>query len=470
MLEVLLGFAVAFSSRPSLTPCEKGFVPTCEQAKGFGLCGSATKACDQACVNGVMKTCNATCSLSAEATSGHLDPHATPSDYGKRLPQPATEAICSACAAQPDLSCCHDHPHEGNDRRHLDADCADALRPGPGPHPVVHCSSTLQPHDITSASDPRLHCFKVIHAATVMHFLSSPYDDPCNWKQEKINVSSYDPNVQHSWPAWESTNGSCEDDEYSSSTHYVVDGGALLLRRDDTKPKSKPGSPNCEEEANPGGCGGYVIARKPFKFYCTSDDQERGDQKCGLDGSGFRNGEIWRQFGPGSNLYEDRRPGIVVPGFFDLHVHSNQEDILAAYGKALLPWLKKYTIPAEDRSRDADGAHENAFHTMKAFVYNSLRAGRPPSAPDAPPLLVQTPERIVLCLYCRYDHAHGLHNRKRHGRRSAAALPRRGAGQHANHYWCANPLCLEPGLGPAAYILPPSRCRRHAGAEPIHAR
>jgi len=35
-------------------------------------------------------------------------------------------------------------------------------------------------------------------------------------------VSSYDPNVQHSWPAWESTNGSCEDDEYSSSTHYVV--------------------------------------------------------------------------------------------------------------------------------------------------------------------------------------------------------------------------------------------------------
>ncbi|EOD08205.1 hypothetical protein EMIHUDRAFT_106230 [Emiliania huxleyi CCMP1516] len=184
-----------------------------------------------------------------------------------------------------------------------------------------------------------------------MHFLSSPYDDPCNWKQEKINVSSYDPNVQHSWPAWESTNGSCEDDEYSSSTHYVVDGGALLLRRDDTKPKSKPGSPNCEEEANPGGCGGYVIARKPFKFYCTSDDQERGDQECGLDGSGFRNGEIWRQFGPGSNLYEDRRPGIVVPGFFDLHVHSNQEDILAAYGKALLPWLKKYTIPAEDRSR-----------------------------------------------------------------------------------------------------------------------
>ncbi|EOD37565.1 hypothetical protein EMIHUDRAFT_225467 [Emiliania huxleyi CCMP1516] len=95
---------------PSLAPCDAGFVPTCKQAKGFGLCDSANltanAACNKACVVGVKMTCPMTCSLS-NATSG------TPSDYGNRLPPAATAAICSTCAAKPDLSCCH----EGKDRR-----------------------------------------------------------------------------------------------------------------------------------------------------------------------------------------------------------------------------------------------------------------------------------------------------------------------------------------------------------------
>ncbi|EOD14061.1 hypothetical protein EMIHUDRAFT_212014 [Emiliania huxleyi CCMP1516] len=107
---------------PAPAPCDAGFVPTCEQAKGFGLCDTTNSACDTTCVDEVKMTCPVTCSLSAEATSGHLEPDATPSDYSKHLPPAATAAICSTCADHPDLPCCHDHPHESDDRRRLQPD------------------------------------------------------------------------------------------------------------------------------------------------------------------------------------------------------------------------------------------------------------------------------------------------------------------------------------------------------------
>ena len=111
-----------------LAPCDARFLPTCEQAKGFGLCDSANAACDEECVGEVKMACPVTCSLPAEATSGHLDLDAAPSDYGVHLPPAATAAICSTCAAQPDLPCCHDHPHEGNGRR-LEAHACTHLDP-----------------------------------------------------------------------------------------------------------------------------------------------------------------------------------------------------------------------------------------------------------------------------------------------------------------------------------------------------
>ena len=115
---------------PHLAPCGAGFVPTCEQAKGFGLCDTANAACDEACVEEVMMACPVTCSLPAEATSGHLAPDAAPSDYGKHLPPAATEAICSTCAAQPDLPCCHNHPHEGSGRALASESCTEAMNSG----------------------------------------------------------------------------------------------------------------------------------------------------------------------------------------------------------------------------------------------------------------------------------------------------------------------------------------------------
>ena len=100
---------------PALAPCDAGFVPTCEQAKGFGLCDTTNSACDTACVDEVKMACPVTCSLSSPET----DTDAIPSDYSKHLPPAATEAICSTCADHPDLPCCHDHPHDSNDRRRL---------------------------------------------------------------------------------------------------------------------------------------------------------------------------------------------------------------------------------------------------------------------------------------------------------------------------------------------------------------
>ena len=95
-------------------------------------------------------TCPVTCSLSAEATSGHLEPDATPSDYGKHLPPAATEAICSTCADHPDLPCCHDHPHESDDRRRLQPDmCSPPPLPSTASPPPALCVDTCTYYGMT---------------------------------------------------------------------------------------------------------------------------------------------------------------------------------------------------------------------------------------------------------------------------------------------------------------------------------
>ena len=95
---------------PSLVPCDAGFTPTCEQAKGFGLCDTTNSACDMTCVDEVKMTCPVTCSLSAEEKSGHMDPERAPSDYDKHLAPAATaarwvlHAISSSCTLNAALS------------------------------------------------------------------------------------------------------------------------------------------------------------------------------------------------------------------------------------------------------------------------------------------------------------------------------------------------------------------------------
>ncbi|GAB4397376.1 MAG: guanine deaminase [Rhodoferax sp.] len=56
-------------------------------------------------------------------------------------------------------------------------------------------------------------------------------------------------------------------------------------------------------------------------------------------------------------------PGrVIAPGFVDLHSHYPQVDVIGAPADGLLPWLQRYTFPAEERF--ADPAHAAAVATF----------------------------------------------------------------------------------------------------------
>src|SRR5690606_37369604 len=55
---------------------------------------------------------------------------------------------------------------------------------------------------------------------------------------------------------------------------------------------------------------------------------------------------------PGTELV-DWRDRIIAPGFIDTHAHYPQTDIIASPAPGLLPWLERYTFPAERRFEDA---------------------------------------------------------------------------------------------------------------------
>jgi cytosine/adenosine deaminase-related metal-dependent hydrolase len=69
---------------------------------------------------------------------------------------------------------------------------------------------------------------------------------------------------------------------------------------------------------------------------------------------------------------DDVRPGIVLPGFLDLHLHATQENVVASYGASLLPWLAKYVLPEED---NLSSNQDYAKIMMRLFLRDCLRAG-----------------------------------------------------------------------------------------------
>lgn len=62
---------------------------------------------------------------------------------------------------------------------------------------------------------------------------------------------------------------------------------------------------------------------------------------------------------------------IVMPGFIDAHIHFPQLRMLAAPGKDLLDWLKRFTFPEESRFGDEDYAAAAA----QAFLAQLFRHG-----------------------------------------------------------------------------------------------
>jgi len=67
----------------------------------------------------------------------------------------------------------------------------------------------------------------------------------------------------------------------------------------------------------------------------------------------------------------DLRPGLILPGFIDAHVHYSQTDVIASPGRNVLEWLEKYTFPEE--ARFEDGAH--AAEVAEFFLDELLRHG-----------------------------------------------------------------------------------------------
>jgi len=62
---------------------------------------------------------------------------------------------------------------------------------------------------------------------------------------------------------------------------------------------------------------------------------------------------------------------LIIPGFVDTHIHAPQIGMKAAYGEALIPWLNKYTFPAEAKYADKKYAKVHS----ERFVEELLRAG-----------------------------------------------------------------------------------------------
>ena len=93
---------------PEPDPCNDGFEPTCEQARGFGLC----------LMPAVKTACNYTCTTPFNTSGHHLHREKIahqPPDYTKQLSGPALldarSKICDACKKTPEAKCCHSHPH-----------------------------------------------------------------------------------------------------------------------------------------------------------------------------------------------------------------------------------------------------------------------------------------------------------------------------------------------------------------------
>ncbi|NMD09214.1 MAG: amidohydrolase family protein, partial [Phyllobacteriaceae bacterium] len=57
---------------------------------------------------------------------------------------------------------------------------------------------------------------------------------------------------------------------------------------------------------------------------------------------------------------DDHGDSLVLPGFIDAHIHFPQYRMLAAPGKDLLDWLRRFTFPEEARYSDRDYAAQAA--------------------------------------------------------------------------------------------------------------
>jgi len=87
-----------------------------------------------------------------------------------------------------------------------------------------------------------------------------------------------------------------------------------------------------------------------------------------------------KEFGAAQELLHRLKPGIpithyprslIMPGFIDCHVHYPQLQIIGAFGKQLLDWLRQYVFVCEQQFKDK----EFAKNIAQRFLKECLRAG-----------------------------------------------------------------------------------------------
>lgn len=66
----------------------------------------------------------------------------------------------------------------------------------------------------------------------------------------------------------------------------------------------------------------------------------------------------------------DLRPGLLVPGFIDTHIHYPQIRILGGLGHTLLDWLAQLTLPEEAKLADLSYAQTIAREFVQALAAN----------------------------------------------------------------------------------------------------
>lgn len=65
---------------------------------------------------------------------------------------------------------------------------------------------------------------------------------------------------------------------------------------------------------------------------------------------------------------------LILPGFVDAHLHFPQYRMIAAYGRDLLDWLKRYTFPEEMRYADPRLAAKAARAFLDELVHHGITA------------------------------------------------------------------------------------------------
>ena len=66
----------------------------------------------------------------------------------------------------------------------------------------------------------------------------------------------------------------------------------------------------------------------------------------------------------------DLRPGLLLPGFIDTHIHFPQQDMIGSYGTQLMDWLERYAFPAELAYADPDYCRAAAERFLRRLLAN----------------------------------------------------------------------------------------------------